>query len=137
MRPPGPLVSLTLVVLGGAVGGLGRHGLDVLYPVTAFPWSTFTINVLGSALLAGLPAIPAVDRRPALPLFLGTGALGGFTTLSAFSEETRVLLHSGRTLLAATYVVTSVAFALAAVLVVRRFATPVEREIFREEGGDE
>lgn len=137
MRRPGALASLVLVVLGGALGGLARHGLDVLYPVTDFPWSTFTINVVGSTLLAALPAIPAVDRRPALPLFLGTGVLGGFTTLSAFSEETRVLLDSGRTVLAATYVVASVALALTAVLLVSRYATPMERETFRAEGGDE
>ncbi|MCW2758192.1 MAG: hypothetical protein JWO46_1938 [Nocardioidaceae bacterium] len=136
MRPPGLARGVLLAAVGGALGGLARHGLDVLYGATTFPWSTFTINVLGATVLALLPAIPAVERRPNLAVLLGAGFLGGFTTLSAFSEQTRLLVDTGHQALAATYVVGSLGAALVAVLVVRRLTTPGERDAFRDEGGD-
>lgn len=129
---------LAVVALGGAVGGLARHGVDVALPAgDGFPLGTFLINVVGAALLALLPSIPAVDRRPLLPPLIGTGVLGGFTTLSAFSEQTRALVDAGRTGTAATYVVASLAVALVAVLAVRGLATAAERTLFRTEGGEE
>lgn len=57
-----------------------------------FPWTTFAINVSGSFLLALLPVVAAVRRRPLVTLLLGPGVLGGFTTMSAYSEQTRALL---------------------------------------------
>ncbi|MEP6816073.1 MAG: CrcB family protein [Marmoricola sp.] len=129
--------SIVLVALGGSLGGVARHALDVLWPVGSFPWGTLAINLVGSALLATLPAVGFVQRHHLVPAFLGSGVLGGFTTLSAFSEQTRVLLDRGHDGLAASYVVASVGAGLVAVLVLRRVSTPSERAQFEADEGDE
>jgi CrcB protein len=129
--------SIALVALGGALGGMARHAVGLLWPVHTFPWGTLAVNVTGSALLALLPALPFVRRHHTVPAFLGAGVLGGFTTLSAFSEQTRVLVDGGHPGLAASYVIASVGAGLVAVLVVRRVSTPGERAGFHAEEGDE
>lgn len=137
MTRPSFRLQLLVVLVGGALGAMARHTVDVTFSVGLFPWGTFGINVIGSAVLAGLPAVPAVQHRPLLPVLLGPGVLGGFTTLSAFSEQARQLTATGHATLAATYVVGSVAAALLAVIAVRRLTTPAERLAFEDEGGDE
>ena len=87
--------SIVLVALGGSLGGVARHALDVLWPVGSFPWGTLAINLVGSALLATLPAVGFVQRHQLFPAFLGSGVLVGFITLSAFSEQTRFRLDRG------------------------------------------
>lgn len=129
--------SLVVVAIGGALGGMARHAVDVLWPVHTFPWGTLAINLVGAALLALLPSLRFVQRHHTIPAFLGSGVLGGFTTLSTFSEQTRVLAHEGHAALAASYVVASVGAGLVAVLVVRRLSTPAERAAFDADEGDE
>lgn len=129
---------LPAVAAGGAVGGLGRWGVGEAVAVEpgAFPWTTFVVNVVGSALLALLPALSVVRRRPVLVAFLGPGVLGGFTTLSAYSEEGRALLADGRTATAAAYLLGTLAACLVAVALVDRLSTPESREEFEAEEGD-
>ena len=103
---------------------------------TAFPWSTFAINVSGSFVLALLPAFPAVRRHAVLPPLLGTGVLGGYTTLSAYSEETRHLLDVGHSGLALTYLLGTVVACLVAVAIADHFSTLAQRSEFEEEEGD-
>ncbi len=102
---------LPWVALGGALGAMGRHGVDVLLPAGAgFPWGTLLINVVGSLLLALMPLSRFVRSRAWGPAFVG-----GFTTMSAFSEQTRALLAGGQSALALWYVMASVGLALGAV----------------------
>ncbi len=107
---------MLLTAVGGALGAVARWGLEDAFPAhgTAFPWTTFAINVVGSGLLALLGATPAVRRRPALPVFLGTGVLGGFTTMSAASVDTVRLLDGGAVSTGLLYVCGTLAAALAA-----------------------
>jgi CrcB protein len=130
-------LTLPVVLLGGALGGLARHLVDVHGPHELFPWGTFLVNLTGSMVLALLPALRSVQRHPLAPAFLGPGVLGGFTTLSAFSEQSRALVAGGRPGLAAAYVVASVGASLAGVLAVRHLSTPYERLAFHEQEGDE
>ena len=58
--------------------------------------------------------------------FLITGVLGGFTTFSALALETGLLLDAGRVVVAAGYVVVTMAAGLAAVRL-GRFAVEVRR----------
>lgn len=98
-------VSLTgalAVASGATVGGLLRWGLGSSLPSGDFPTTTLLINVLGCALLAYLPGVVPL-HRPLLALALRPGLLGGFTTLSATSEEARALIAAGSAPLAATY----------------------------------
>jgi CrcB protein len=139
VNPRHPLHASVLiaVALGGAVGAMLRHGLTLVEPDdSGFPWTTLSINLVGAFLLALLPASERVRRHPLLPPLLGTGVLGGFTTLSTWSEQTRSLLSQGAVGTAAAYVVGTLAVCLGAVALADRFSTELSREEFDEEEGD-
>lgn len=137
-RHPLHLSILGLVAIGGALGGCARYGLSEAFPDSgaSFPWTTFGINVVGSFLLALLPALSVVRRNPLLPPLLGTGVLGGFTTLSTYSEQARQLVADGAAGLAGVYVVGTLAACLLAVAVADRFSSAAERTEFEDEEGD-
>lgn len=130
--------TLLLVAVGGALGACARAWLSTAYPDTGtgFPWTTFAINVTGSFLLALLPAFSAVRRHHLLPPMLGTGVLGGFTTLSTYSDQTRRLLADGAPGLATTYALGTLAACLAAVALADHFSTLAARAEFDDEEGD-
>jgi fluoride exporter len=112
--------ELAAVAAGGAVGAVGRWAIGAASPTTdGFPWATLAVNVVGCFLLALLPTLLAVRRRPLLLVALGPGLLGGFTTLSAYAEEARVLVADGRPALAAAYVFGTLAACVLAVTAAR------------------
>jgi CrcB protein len=126
------------VAVGGALGALARWALGEAFPDgSGFPWTTFGINVAGSFVLALLPAVAAVRRNRTLALGLGPGVLGGFTTLSTYAEQSRSLLADGRGVLAASYVLGTLAVCLAAVAVAHRLSSPVAQREFEDEEGNE
>ncbi|HYD15447.1 MAG TPA: fluoride efflux transporter CrcB [Hyphomicrobium sp.] len=102
-----------VVFIGAGIGGLARHFLNTWVTAlmgTGFPHGILAINIIGSTamgLVAGWFAFRGAEV-PELRLFLATGILGGFTTFSAFSLDTALLLERGETMLAATYVMASV-----------------------------
>lgn len=125
------------VALGGALGAVLRWWLgDVAPDGSGFPWTTFTINVTGSAVLASLPLLAVVRRNALLAAGLGPGLLGGYTTLSAYSEQTRALLADGESLTAAAYVVATLAACLLAVALVSSLGEHEERDELAADGGD-
>lgn len=125
---PGPRHFLA-VAAGGACGAVLRYAVTRAQPDGAgFPWTTFTINVAGSALLAGLLLLPLARRSTLWAAALGPGVLGGFTTFSATSEQARSLLAEGRTGLAGAYVLGTLAAGLVAVFVVGAVAPPLPGE---------
>ncbi len=139
MTPRHPLHGSVLlaVALGGALGAMLRYGLTQVTPDgDGFPGTTFAINLAGSFLLALLPASAWVRRHHLLPPLLGTGVLGGFTTLSAWSEQTRALVADGAAATAGAYAVGTLAACLAAVALADRFSTRTDRAEFDEEEGD-
>lgn len=129
---------VAVVALGGALGSLLRYGLTTAFPDAdgGFPWTVFGINVVGCALLAALPAVAAVRRHRLLPPLLGTGVLGGFTTLSTYGEQSRALAAGGHHVLAAAYVLGTLAACLLAVLVAGRLASAVAPGESRDDEGD-
>lgn len=105
---------LALVMLGAAVGAPSRWALDRFIQTrhpSAFPWGTFTVNVLGSLLLGLVLGAAAPASQVAL---IGTGFCGGFTTFSTFSFETVRMAEEGRSRRAAVYVAASLLVGLAA-----------------------
>lgn len=118
-----PLAATLNVALGGAVGAVlryqtGRGMTALLGPqtVTAFPWATLTVNVIGSlamGLLAGWLARSGTGAEQ-WRLLIGVGVLGGFTTFSAFSLEMMLLIERGQAATALTYALVSVLAGLAA-----------------------
>lgn len=113
-------MTYLLVFIGGGIGSTLRHAVNVLFARmlgTAFPYSTFLINITGSlvmGLIAGYLAFKG-DASQNWRLFLMTGVLGGYTTFSAFSLDTAVLYERGAIGLAALYVGGSVLLSIAGV----------------------
>jgi CrcB protein len=98
-----------LIALMGAVGTLCRYALGrwvLSMTGQAFPWGTFTVNVLG-CLLIGIVA-GEVERQalisPMVRLAIIVGFLGGFTTFSSFALEGYSLWHTHNWLAAGGYV---------------------------------
>lgn len=118
LRHAPPPALLAAVALGGALGALLRHAVDVVADVGAlqFPWPTLLINASGSAALAALGVLATLRRRPLVQTFVGPGLLGGWTTLSAYAEQGRRLLGGGRPGLAAAYLVGTLAACLLGVV---------------------
>jgi CrcB protein len=126
MNAPSQLIASSYVALGGAIGALLRYQTGRLLThwlgpntVTAFPWATLTVNVIGSlamGLLAGYLARHGQGGEP-WRLFLGVGVLGGFTTFSAFSLELMVLIERGQAAQGLIYAAVSVLAGLTALYV--------------------
>ncbi|MFJ4623922.1 fluoride efflux transporter FluC [Streptomyces sp. NPDC088812] len=106
--PPGKAPSpkrrqaeiLAAIAAGGVIGACARYGATLIWPTapTAFPWTTFWINVTGCAAM-GILMVLITERFTAHPLtrpFLGTGVLGGYTTFSTATLDTQRLLDAGR-----------------------------------------
>jgi CrcB protein len=93
------MATALAVALGGAAGSLARFYMVVALKraEALFPWGTLLVNVLGSFLIGALWAW--FLARPETPewarIGLMTGVLGGYTTQSAVSLETVLLLESG------------------------------------------
>jgi CrcB protein len=111
-------MNYLLVFIGGGLGSTLRHIINVVCARgfgTAFPYSTFIINISGSAvmgLIAGYLAFKGDASQP-WRLFLMTGVLGGYTTFSAFSLDAALLYERGDIGLALFYVLGSVVLSIA------------------------
>jgi CrcB protein len=112
--------AFLLVGLGGALGSMARYGIGLALPSIGFPYATLAVNVIGCFGI-GL-VLPTIDRAVALPpdlrLLIVVGFLGGFTTFSAFGNETIALVRAGGTV-ALLNVAANVLLGLAAVVLGR------------------
>lgn len=102
---------LLLIMVGGACG-TGLRVLMVEALMLSTLWGILAVNTLGS-LLAGV--VFAAEPRwipPHLMPLLITGFLGGFTTFSAFSMDSVLLLRAGAYGQALLYMLLSVALGL-------------------------
>ncbi len=112
---------LLAIAAGGAAGAVTRHLLvqaTGLWAGQGFPWGVLVVNILG-AFLAGIAVQSLGGSSPEAQLLragLMTGALGGFTTFSAFTLDIAALGSRGQLALAGLYVLLSVAGALVALL---------------------
>lgn len=113
--------SWLAVGLGGALGSLARHGVNMLVSHRlgqAVPYATLAVNLAGCAaigLLAGMVAGGRLAMTPEVRTFVFVGILGGFTTFSSFGLDTFVLAREGRHLAAALNVAGQVGLGLGAV----------------------
>ena len=90
-----------LVGAGGFIGSMLRYGISGyvqhLTESAGFPFGTLAVNLAGCLIvgvlsqLAEAHGVFAAEAR----LFIFAGVLGGFTTFSAFGNETMNLLRAG------------------------------------------
>jgi CrcB protein len=112
--------QIVAIALGGALGSVGRFllaGLISRQLGSNFPWGTLAVNVIGGLIMGVLIELMAQtwSVSPAIRAFLTVGVLGGFTTFSAFSLETVLLLQRGELPAALAYIVASVVLSVGAV----------------------
>ncbi|MFC7336608.1 fluoride efflux transporter FluC [Haloferula chungangensis] len=122
-----------LVFLGGGLGAVSRWGLAAsvqsLADKTAlkdFPWGILACNLFGCYLVGTLFGAFAHREHPAwlFPLAV-TGFLGGFTTFSAFGNDTRQLFFEGFSALAFTNVLVSTIGGIALVFLGYKIAASI------------
>lgn len=111
---------LLLIGTGSFIGGVLRYWVSFpflhKYP-HGFPWGTLLVNIIGCFLIGLLYGYAEKGQFPKeWRLFLATGVLGGFTTFSAFSNETVTLFNNGQYGYVMTYVLSSVMVGLLATL---------------------
>jgi CrcB protein len=100
-----------LVGMAGSIGAILRYlvGLWLTDVSMVFPFSTLTINLIGSFLLAWLTS--EVFVKFSLPSHfqtaIGTGLVGSFTTFSTLSVETVNLFQDHHFLLGVIYLLVS------------------------------
>lgn len=113
-------MTLVLVLVGGAVGAPLRYLADLLVQSrhdSVFPWGTFSVNVVGSAVLGLVAGGVAEAGLPSWTLaLLGTGLSGALTTFSTFGYETLRLVEEGSLVEAALNAGLSLVVGLAAAM---------------------
>ena len=114
-------MQLLLIGLGGFAGTILRYVIGGLVQSgagnSAFPWGTLTVNLLGCFGI-GLLAELGESRgflTPEMRGLLIVGLLGGFTTFSAFANETLNAARDAAVGMALLNVMASVGLGLAAV----------------------
>jgi len=115
------MTKLLLIGAGGFIGSVLRYvvsGLaQTLSHSVAFPYGTLAVNVLGCFCIGLLSEL--FDTRSVIGddtrAFLIIGILGGFTTFSAFGNETMNLIREGEAALALMNVGSQVLLGLGAV----------------------
>lgn len=104
--------TLLTIGIGSFIGGVSRYLLSTLIQTrvdTSFPWGTMIVNLTGCFLIGLCYGFAEKNNLSnEMLLFLTTGILGGFTTFSAFSNESMMLIRNGQMLSCGLYVMASV-----------------------------
>ena len=114
-------LSVLYVALGGALGSVSRYLLGAwtltLGKSIDFPYGTLAVNLIGCFVIGFLSQL--VETRSAFTAearaFIFIGLLGGFTTFSAFGNDTINILRDGRMFHALANVAANVIVGLALV----------------------
>lgn len=112
--------SFIFIAIGGALGAIARYGVTQMVQSRfffGFPIATFVVNLLGCFVIGIVFSLAEKHHiGDGTRLFLATGICGGFTTFSAFSLETMLMLNDSRFLMAFFYVLGSVLISLLSVM---------------------
>ena len=123
-------MTIVWVGIGGFIGSVARYLLSESVQGRAggpFPFGTLAVNVLGCFVIGALTALfqGTMLPTPEARAFLVAGVLGGFTTFSAFGNETMLLLRDAGAGLALANIAAQVFFGLGAVWLGRALVTIV------------
>ncbi len=107
------------IAIGGAAGSVLRYWMSTAVYHSlgrAFPYGTLAVNVLGCLLMGVLFVIFTVRGTSDGVWRAGMliGVIGGFTTFSAFSMETFILIEEGAVLKALVNMAASLALCIVA-----------------------
>jgi CrcB protein len=109
-----------LVGLGGCIGSVLRYllgGMIQSRVTSGFPLGTLIVNVIGCLAIGAMSEL--VETRGTLggngQAFLMVGILGGFTTMSAFANDTVAAMRGGAWGVAGWNLVTTVGLTVGAV----------------------
>ncbi len=107
---------------GSALGGMGRFWLTGVIGARVgefFPWGTLVVNITGSFAIGLFIAVTGAGGRlavtPRFAQFFTVGVCGGYTTFSAFSQQTLKLAQTGQWWHAGANVALSILLCLAGV----------------------
>jgi fluoride exporter len=115
------VTKILLVGVGGFLGSVARYLLggyaQQLSGGASFPYGTLAVNVLGCFVIGFLAELAEARGvfSPESRALVFVGLLGGFTTFSAFGNETVNLLRDGQTPLALANVAAHIVIGLGAV----------------------
>ena len=109
--------AMLIAGLGGFVGTCLRFltgRLCHVLCVSAFPWGTFAVNIVGSFIIGVLFGLAEKTNllTSSMNVLLITGFCGGFTTFSSLADDMFVLLQQRHWLLFGTYVLATFALGL-------------------------
>jgi fluoride exporter len=125
--------NILLAGVGGFIGSVSRYLLSGYVQQWSrsgnFPYGTLAVNIIGCLVIGFLSQL--ADARGVLTsesrIFLFVGVLGGFTTFSAFGNETVNLWRGGESLLAFANIAAQVVLGLGAVWLGRILAYSIWR----------
>jgi CrcB protein len=122
--------KLLLAGIGGFIGSALRYAVAGFVQTSTggrFPFGTLAVNLIGCITIGFLSQL--ADSRGVFSaearVLIFIGVLGGFTTFSAFGNETMGLWREGATALAVANVVAQVVLCLCAVWLSRVLAVQI------------
>lgn len=110
------MTQILAVAAGGAAGSVLRYLISRIPFVSALPWATLLVNVIGSFLVGAFIAVAGTraEISQETRAFVTVGLLGGFTTFSTFSQQTLSLWQAERFAFAGLNVLLNVGLGLLA-----------------------